>query len=131
MNIVNGVMALTNIFALPAIYTIHTSPIQNWIAIMVMISSTLMHLSERKHNLPGIYPFNVKSQLWLNLDRIVSIIGVLYMTYKNLYVVNYWIAGTIGLMSLFVSEFFSEGVIIYVFFHVYWHIIVYYILFVF
>ena len=45
----------------------------------VAIASVLMHLSETKHKLPGIWPFNQWSGLFLNVDRAMSLVVVLYL----------------------------------------------------
>ena len=80
MNLVyiNIIVALTNIAAIPAIIYSKDALTQA-ILIGAMIASFLMHISETKHTLPGIYPFNVYANTFLWCDRIMAVITVSYL----------------------------------------------------
>jgi hypothetical protein len=49
---------------------------------LIMTASTLMHLSETKHGLPGIGPFNKRTNTFLWFDRFVSLAGIAYFAYR-------------------------------------------------
>jgi hypothetical protein len=75
---------------------------------LTILISFLYHLSETKHDLPGIYPFNRYTGLFLNLDRIFSIYG-LYIVCINLFKLHLQTIGIgiLGLICLAVSEYNS------------------------
>lgn len=66
----NLIVAASNLYGLLPIY-IAKNGYQLWMT-GVVLSSTLMHLSEVKHGLPGISPFNRYSNQLLWLDRIAA-----------------------------------------------------------
>lgn len=74
-------MACTNlVFGLPAMG--YVSGLDNKLVILTaVVVSFLMHISERKHQLPGLYPFNQWTQVFLNLDRVVAVFLSSYMVY--------------------------------------------------
>lgn len=78
---INTIVSTSNLYAL---YFIKQQPY----IIIPMIASILMHLSERKHNLPGIYPFNLYSTQFLWLDRIIAVSSGLYII-RNIYLSNF------------------------------------------
>lgn len=53
-----------------------------WFMYVPMVASTLYHLSERKHGLPGIYPLNNYHIQFIWLDRIAAFASVGYVLYK-------------------------------------------------
>ena len=104
--------------------------------IFPMLASILYHLSETKHNLPGIYPFNNYTFYLLQLDRIFAVISFLLIMNKlNFHI---FILGIIGFLFLFLSEqdtilnkigFNIElNVWIFTITHCLWHIIAFYCL---
>ena len=63
----------------------------NYHRLLIIIPATasfFMHLSERKHDLPGISPFNRHAKLSLNIDRAFAAVGIgyylFYMTHHTL-----------------------------------------------
>jgi|GEM_PF-4381476 len=103
--------------------------------ISIVISSILMHASETKHNLPGIYPFNKYSQQFLWLDRIMAISPIIYLLvqyilYKKSPLV--YLSSPkfiIGLICLFLSENFhlhsKINPYFFAFTHSLWHFCAY------
>jgi hypothetical protein len=76
---INYFMAGTNVLGLiPLIYC--EDLFHKFIIAVVIIVSTLMHLSETKHGLKGI--LHQHSNLFLNLDRGVAYVASLYCAYK-------------------------------------------------
>jgi hypothetical protein len=125
---INLWLACTNLLAIPAICYAKCT-FQQFLALAVMIASSFMHLSETKHGLHGISPFfDQYSNLFLNIDRMVSIVGVFYMV-NNLYNnIQFWIYGIIGVAAMAIGEKRGVSVIVYVYLHTIWHIIIYFIL---
>lgn len=108
---------------------------------IVTISSTLMHLSEIKHGLPGIKPFNTHSKLFLTMDRFTSytimlggILSLLQYDWDNL--IKLGKPFVMGLFFLTLAErlFVQPDNIIhllgYFITHNMWHILAYRCLFI-
>jgi hypothetical protein len=106
---VNIILASSN---LTAIFFIdrHTNEIVGtMIYIFTMFCSILMHLSEVKHGLPGIHPFNRQSTELSYLDRIWLIVSISYGFIKLWYcgIICFHITKHyfgIALVCLFLSE---------------------------
>jgi hypothetical protein len=81
---INLIVTLSNLYGLVPIYY-STGYYRLWISVIVS-ASVLMHLSETKHQLPGIYPFNQFSKQFLWFDRIMAYTPVIYVGY--MYIVN-------------------------------------------
>ena len=110
---VNIFTALTNLSAYYYLYTYNKSG--NYIFNFTIFISFLYHLSETKHNLPGIYPFKKYTNVFLNLDRILSIYG-LYIVVINIYKLHLYTIGIgfLGLIFLGISEYNSIKKLIYI-----------------
>ena len=83
--------------------------LNNNIIIIPMIASFIYHLSETKHNLPGLYPLNLISNFLLNIDRIcafISALKIICKLYYNPKIINFnfLFCAIIGLFCLFLSE---------------------------
>lgn len=125
---INLIVALSNIFGvIPALYMLNK---QLWISILffnMTLASVLMHLSETKHGLPGIYPFNKYSGFFLNLDRVMAIGSALIMIFLVVYyeVYNVCIFGyvMVGVLLGWYSERVCESKIMFMVSHGLWHMI--------
>lgn len=62
---------LSNLVGL-IVFTLDVRPADLVLVAITMIASMLMHISETKHGLNGIYPFNKLSNLFLNIDRSIA-----------------------------------------------------------
>lgn len=129
---INIVVALSNVYGLQ-IFETNISFYHKLIYLLTIIFSSLMHLSERKHKLNGVKYFNKYSNLFLWLDRIFAYIATilvlieLYYNINKLYnILNYAI---IGLVSLFISENIAKSKLIFMIFHIIWHIMAYHIIY--
>jgi hypothetical protein len=94
MSLINLIVSSSNIYGiLPIWYS--SGYYRLWIC-SVVIASTLMHLSETKHGLPGIYPFNIYSNEFLWYDRIMAYSVVLFglwnyqLVIELVYCSTYW-----------------------------------------
>lgn len=132
--IYNLILAASHVFAKP-IFKQSNSIAKNLFFGAIVIASTLMHLSDRKHNLPGVPFLNKYSKLLLNLDRLTALSGAVYVGF-NLYhrimngnvSSNMIIDSICGLGSLFLSEnynlFYSHSktkIIFHMMTHIIWH----------
>lgn len=79
--LVNLVVSLSNIFGLINISN-ELSFGMKLLILNVVFASFLMHMSETKHNLKGIYPFNIYSSAFLWYDRIIAYLASLVIIYK-------------------------------------------------
>jgi hypothetical protein len=108
MIIINLINTATNLFGLIPLLDPSLKFRQKCLILSAVIASILMHLSETKHGLKGIYPFSIYSTFFLNLDRAAALMSgsvLLYcVSYKNLW--NYNLVGTaaLGLFTNFLSE---------------------------
>jgi uncharacterized membrane protein len=118
----NLFLAITNLIALPTI--IHTQHYLNKvIVIFAMVASILMHLSEKKHNLSGIHPFNRFAWLFLQIDRVVALISGLYVLYMvPAFTPKLLAIGIAGLSCMAISEHIAKEINWFVFWHTCWHI---------
>jgi hypothetical protein len=83
MSHINIIVTLSNIFGLLPIYTAlnKSNHIGLIISLLAVLGSIMQHISERKHNLPGIV-FIEYSNVLLNFDRITAITALLYGSYR-------------------------------------------------
>jgi hypothetical protein len=105
-NIIN---TLTNIEGLYIVFFLDLSFGLKIAVLITTVSSMLMHISETKHYLTGISPFNKYSNLFLELDRITSkaaLLYGLYLFYNNGDKINIIsiIIMLFGCICLFLSE---------------------------
>ena len=117
-------------FGLPLLFL----PI-GWILKLIFFAtitcSCLMHISERKHSLPGLYPFNKYSDIFLRYDRIMAricVIIVIFYTYIKWTMISTWILvyAALGLVSLIISEkVATENWTFFMVTHSTWHFIAY------
>lgn len=73
---------------------------------VIMTASTLMHISETKHGLPGVWPWGLLSQTWLNIDRIMTVVGTIWFIwrYKAYIDRSLLTEAAVGLAALRISE---------------------------
>lgn len=86
-----------------------------------------MHLSETKHNLPGIYPFNKYSLFFLNLDRLTAysaMFWIIYLVVSNkIYSTALIIESVLALVSLYLSENYPLNKTQFTVMHSIWHLL--------
>lgn len=115
---INTIVASSNLVAIGALYQYEYFSKPWWIILSAMIASFLMHISETKHNLPGVWLVQYSNQL-LWIDRLTAVS-------TGLYILPYltkstFITGVIGLTCNVISEHVSGY--LFVLFHVIWHIL--------
>ena len=123
---VNLLVTLSNIVGIIGLW--YCSGLKQFILGFSVITSILMHLSERHYGLPGVYPFNQYSYFFLWCDRIAAYIAGLYALY---YIHNTTYA--LGIMTLcaIISGFVAFVSLLksrlgyYTITHGIWHILVY------
>lgn len=136
MSLINWIVSASNIYGLVPIY--YSSGYHRlWISTVVS-ASVLMHLSERKHGLPGIYPFNKYSNLFLWCDRIMAYSIVLYSIWNwprtlELITTDYTVAPImgVGLTSLLLSEGLVCSKGFFAFTHSIWHVCAFHLCYLF
>lgn len=126
----NFILALSNIVGFADFHELHL--LQKIHVLIIISASTLMHLSETKHGLPGIYPFNQYSQLFLDIDRVVAIASFIY--FLQIFICKYS-EGSInngdillistGFLCLTISELNITPQILFIILHTIWHFIAY------
>ncbi|QHN71100.1 uncharacterized protein [Mollivirus kamchatka] len=125
---VNWVVALSNVFGLLPICRAQSST-QIAIATTAVAASVLMHISERKHDLPGVAPFSQWSNKFLMADRIVSYGTVLYAASQffqaGLHTVP-WATALVGCSALALSEHVDLGPAWFIATHCTWHACAFY-----
>ena len=149
--LINLFVAMSNLYGFTLFRDIQNLPIKLFFN-FVVICSILMHLSETKHGLQGIEPFNIYSHFFLNLDRFVAIMATIYCIYRICFVIqsiDVQINIIFGLVSLYISEnhikmdfpfngeciiykyinYSSLNQILFALLHSFWHIQAYYILY--
>ena len=127
----NLVVACSNIFGLPVILAATIFQDQLLVS-MVVLASVLMHLSERKHDLPGVHPFSRWNSAFLNLDRVVAVLVfvaclnriTLDLVTKNISVI------LVGIASVIISETVEVCPVFFSAWHILWHACVYRMLYV-
>jgi hypothetical protein len=88
--------------------------------------STLMHLSERKHRLPGVPPFRGLTAECLAADRIVAVVAAIFVASRIFaspasVAVRVWVRGVAGLAALALSEHIEAGPLWFATLHSVWH----------
>lgn len=101
--------------------------VESILILLLTTASTLFHLSEQKHKLPGIPPFSQVTYPLLWLDRIFATIGACYFVKSVLYSDELFHRGLIGIVSLVLSEQINRPQFFIL--HTVWHLIVYWILY--
>ena len=103
---INLLVTLSNIVGFIGLW--YCSGLTRVVLGLSVFSSILMHLSEQKHGLPGIYPFNCYSGTLLWVDRIAAYIAGVYALF---YIMN--VTKQIGFMIGYaiLCGFISEVVI--------------------
>lgn len=71
--LVNIIVACSNFYAFKHINKFNRYSV-NILFLSALTASFLMHISETKHNLPGVYPFNLYTNLFLWADRTIAIL---------------------------------------------------------
>lgn len=137
---VNIIVALSNIVGFYYIINYDLNNFKKIAIIMPLCASIIYHLSETKHNLPGIFPLNKHSNILLNIDRFFAIISFIIalcniIKLSPLNKKKYLIFGIIGLLCLSISERdiiyknlniysnFTVNIYEFLFFHSIWHFI--------
>jgi hypothetical protein len=133
MEWINLGLAVSNLYAYRAIVTAYN---KNLYALAVStavaaVASTLFHLSERKHHLPGIEPFRRITWTLLWCDRLAA-----YAAYAagavalyHLRSIREWIpAGGVAFVLMGISEWQSSPYIFFPF-HLGWHVMAYHLLY--
>lgn len=125
----NIIVAYSNFIALLAF-----KKVNNYVFIPMM-ASFIYHLSETKHNLPGISILNNYSEFLLEIDRFFAVISGLYVLTKLInhkQKCSFYIIGIIGFISLLYSEkdYFYPTIneIEYLITHCIWHFAAFYCL---
>lgn len=133
----NIIMCCSHIFVLPAlISTINKRDVGEFgLLLLTSTASFLMHLSETKHGLRGIPPFNRYSHMFLNLDRFFAIISTVFVFFKLYpYLQTHpWIllTGLCGVTLNFISENVCKNNIPgFIIAHLLWHLIAFSMLYV-
>ena len=123
---INILVTLSNIIGVVGLW--YCSGPKQLILGFSVITSILMHLSERKYGLPGIFPLNQHSYFFLWCDRIAAYIAGIYAFY---YINN--VTYTLSIMAIcaIMSGFFAMMSLLnsrlyyYAMTHSMWHILVY------
>ena len=127
---INLIVALSNlVFGLP-LFKVADKFYESYLLVLTILASTLMHLSEIKHGLPGIQPFNLWSCYFLQFDRIMAVMSGIYVAYQVLVMgipIN-WLIGIVGLILGLLSERVNHGQIWFAITHIGWHWAAFYIL---
>jgi hypothetical protein len=129
---INYIVCLSNLYALlPIVHSINNGTnIGTLLTINAMIASMLMHISETKHGLVGVAPFNRLSTLFLNYDRVSAnllFVYIVYITVNNGNIVSLLTTispySYLGVTCLFLSEkVLTHNVYFFAVTHVLWHI---------
>lgn len=135
MEIINILVTLSNIFGLiPLVKSFQNENYLETIFIfLIVLASCLMHISERKHGLPGYALIRYSNEmLWF--DRITAILAGTYGLYKVIINPNLVLSCILmklgfGIMSLYISEILcGTDQIPFAFFHSVWHALAYWAL---
>ncbi len=103
----------------------------DFMILLMIVCSVLMHLSETKHGLLGIYPFNLWSYQFLWLDRIMAYVltiqTLFYLYYKwNHVSQSLLLLGLCGVSLMGISEIIvTNQQIVFMISHSLWLIMAY------
>ena len=128
---VNLLLALSNVlFGLPILFSIPDDRLESkWLLILVLTASIAMHLSERKHGLPGVPPFHWGAEEFLWCDRVMAVVAGLFVLVQVLKGFPIpWFLGVTGLISMGLSENLEYGPVWFTATHGYWHYCAYQVL---
>jgi hypothetical protein len=124
----NIVVAMSNIYGLFPLVTL-PSLTDKLFTLVCLCASVLMHLSERKHTLRGIYPFNNHTYSLLWIDRIVSYLAVIYLLYYGKIDSHSICVAAIGILMMWLGEFrYKYDPFYYTYVHSVWHISAFYLI---
>ena len=126
MSIINLILAASNLYGLKPMYKSLVFG-RYWEALFIstaMLASTLMHISETKHDLPGMFLVEYSYQL-LWFDRIVAYSSALYLLNRFHLISNCLLFKIlIALFINLVSEM-SKNQITFMIYHLVWHLMAY------
>jgi len=121
-----GILALISFIEHNSIYWVTNASI----TMGIIIASALMHLSETKHQLIGVFPYNSYSNEFLWLDRFLAIGGCIWFSYYLLIIwtppMIFWYEALFGLVLVIISEQMKSHYFIIP--HIIWHFIIYHLL---
>lgn len=139
---INLIVASTNVFGI-FLFDTRNSTFINIINLLMITASVLMHLSERKHDLNGIYPFNNYSEEFLCFDRVMCYICFGISAYTLIYTYSWYTLkiyayiGILGFILNIISELSSPRYFptvsiyklwfVYVVTHSVWHYLAYFV----
>lgn len=131
--IINVINAVTNLYGVRAMLLPVMTPLGKFLTLLAIITSIFNHLGEvNKHGLPGIYPFNLHLNLYLNLDRIAAISLMVHtiLTRNIVDTILHTPYPYIALLSLILSDTIRpKKPHPYLFFHTIWHILAFHCLY--
>jgi hypothetical protein len=130
--LVNVLVSLSNLVALPFV-TYLNSVGDRSLMLFAMCCSIMMHLSETKHGLPGIYPFNLLSFWFLQLDRAMCFLVIIVLCFRSsLYIVDRCmiVEAIFGLTCMFLSEKVVRSQWTFAAFHVMWHYVAFHLMYI-
>lgn len=128
---VNLVVALSNVWGLlPIVAGYKRSVFDGTLMLITVLASILMHVTERKHGLPGLC-WRQHSYLFLWLDRIMAVVTGAYGTYLYLFMLtpsmNILCCALLGFVFMTISEHGPNRYFMLT--HCIWHILAYYSLY--
>lgn len=126
----NWVVCYSNLaFGIPALWWAPGAT-ERALILAAVIASSLMHISETKHKLPGVAPFRRLSAEFLWLDRGMVLIAAGYYAHKMLShgLPIPWFPLTVGSFCLFLSEWMEYGPLWFAVTHCAWHACAYMIM---
>ena len=103
----NLIVAFSNLIGLYYVYDVPPGENNKYFILFPMLASFFYHLAETKHQLPGIYPFNLYTKELLWCDRFFAVVSAVIVFYKMSYQTmsyTFWIVGIVGLFCLLFSE---------------------------
>lgn len=123
--LVNIIVTASNLAAIPSILAA-TSLLDRCVILTVMFASMLMHISERKHRLEGISPFNRWSWKLEMVDKTMAWVAGIYFVSQNpgLFLANYPLV-IFGLAMVGLAERYEGGYVFFTITHLLWHFSVY------
>ena len=135
---IHSLLGVSNLLGVPALIAAvnHSKWIDFVVVSSVMSASTLMHLTENKHDLSSPY-LKQWSRLFLNLDRVAAIGATLYFGYQIVIVFPGWcwlvrmsVPMVVGTICVILGERKTTSVtwnrICYPILHLIWHYTVYF-----
>ena len=126
----NFIVALSNIIAAYPAFQAVESPGRLIILHAMVWTSVLMHLSDTKHRLPGIYPFNQFTWYFLQADRFMALYCtaiVIFHVFLQNAPIN-WNVAVSGLICLALSENYVTSHFWFTILHSLWYFCAFYIL---